>query len=88
MSCACLLRAFKKHPSSATRSSNNLPEAFLAQHTPLFSFRASIARYFPLAPSCWQVFGGQRAEPPPAWWDSLGAAVEKAVAKETATVDA
>ena len=35
-------------------------------------FRASISRYFPLAPSCWQVFGGQRAEPSGAWWDSLG----------------
>ena len=23
-------------------------------------FRASISKYFPLAPSCWQVFGGQR----------------------------
>lgn len=34
-------------------------------------FRASIARYFPLAPSCWQIFGGQRIEPPRGRWDSL-----------------
>lgn len=35
-------------------------------------FRASISRYFPLAPSCWQVFGTQRTEQPSAWWDTIG----------------
>lgn len=35
-------------------------------------FRASIARYFPLAPSCWEVFGTQRIEQPTAWWDTIG----------------
>ena len=35
-------------------------------------FRASIAKYFPLAPSCWQIFGTQRTEPPRLWWDSIG----------------
>lgn len=36
-------------------------------------FRASIPRYFPLAPSCWQIFGVQRTDQPPlAWWESLG----------------
>lgn len=36
-------------------------------------FRASISRYFPLAPSCWQLAKPERAEQPTAaWWDSLG----------------
>ena len=39
-------------------------------------FRTSIAKYFPLAPSCWQIFGGHRPEPPRAWWDSIGTAKE------------
>ncbi|KAI9726934.1 MAG: 1-phosphatidylinositol-3-phosphate 5-kinase [Chrysothrix sp. TS-e1954] len=34
-------------------------------------FRRSISRYFPLAPSCWQVFGTQRTDQPPAWWEDL-----------------
>ena len=47
-------------------------------------FRASIARYFPLAPSCWQVFGTQRIEQPTAWWDSIG--VEQDVADHASTI--
>ncbi|KAL9050431.1 MAG: hypothetical protein Q9162_006645 [Coniocarpon cinnabarinum] len=51
-------------------------------------FRTSIANYFPLAPSCWQIFGRHRVEPSRAFWDSIGVTQTAGVeGNVSATVD-